>query len=104
MKWLLTKQNVINWMNTWEQMRDTAIPIRFKEDFLESPIENIIPSRSPIESPLPSNEDEFKDLALEAMDFYWRHCIDQLERKDLGDVERKNFESLRNKLHHFITK
>lgn len=53
---------------------------------------------------LPSNEDEFKDLALEAMDFYWRHCIDQLERKDLGDIERKNFETLRNKLHYFITK
>ena len=24
---------VINWMNSWEQLRDTAIPIRFKEDF-----------------------------------------------------------------------
>ena len=24
---------VINWMNTWEQLKDTAIPIRFKEDF-----------------------------------------------------------------------
>jgi len=24
---------VINWMNCWEQLKDTAIPIRFKEDF-----------------------------------------------------------------------
>lgn len=25
---------VIQWMNTWEQLKDTAIPMRFKEDFL----------------------------------------------------------------------
>lgn len=24
---------VVQWMNTWEQLRNTAIPIRFKEDF-----------------------------------------------------------------------
>ena len=24
---------VIDWMNTWEQLKNTAIPIRFKEDF-----------------------------------------------------------------------
>ncbi len=24
---------VIEWMNTWEQLKDTAIPLRFKEDF-----------------------------------------------------------------------
>jgi hypothetical protein len=29
----LTVDNVIAWMNTWEQLRGTAIPIRFKEDF-----------------------------------------------------------------------
>ena len=29
----LTVQAVIDWMNTWEQLRDTAIPIRFKADF-----------------------------------------------------------------------
>lgn len=26
-------ESVISWMNTWEQLRDTAIPLRFKEDF-----------------------------------------------------------------------
>ena len=26
---------VIDWMNTWEQLRDTAIPLRFKEEFSE---------------------------------------------------------------------
>lgn len=26
---------VINWMNQWEQLKGTAIPIRFKEDFTE---------------------------------------------------------------------
>jgi hypothetical protein len=26
---------VINWMNTWEQLKDTAIPIRFKNDFIK---------------------------------------------------------------------
>lgn len=25
--------NVVMWLNTWEQLKDTAIPIRFKEDF-----------------------------------------------------------------------
>jgi len=24
---------VVDWMNTWEQLKDTAIPLRFKEDF-----------------------------------------------------------------------
>lgn len=26
---------VIAWMNTWEQLKDTAIPIRFKEDWVK---------------------------------------------------------------------
>ncbi len=26
-------QKVIDWMNTWEQLKDTAIPLRFKEEF-----------------------------------------------------------------------
>jgi len=26
-------ETVIDWMNTWEQLKDTVIPIRFKEDF-----------------------------------------------------------------------
>lgn len=26
---------VVRWMNTWEQLRDTAIPIRFKEYYTE---------------------------------------------------------------------
>lgn len=26
-------ETVINWMNGWEQLKDTAIPIRFKADF-----------------------------------------------------------------------
>ena len=25
--------SVIMWLNTWEQIKDTSIPIRFKEDF-----------------------------------------------------------------------
>ena len=24
---------VIDWMNNWEQLKDTAIPLRFKEDW-----------------------------------------------------------------------
>lgn len=24
---------VVEWMNTWEQLKNTVIPIRFKEDF-----------------------------------------------------------------------
>lgn len=26
-------EKVVEWMNTWEQLKDTAIPIRFEEDF-----------------------------------------------------------------------
>ena len=26
-------QKVIDWMNTWEQLKNTAIPLRFKEEF-----------------------------------------------------------------------
>lgn len=26
-------KSVISWMNTWEQLKNTAIPLRFKEDF-----------------------------------------------------------------------
>lgn len=26
-------KKVVEWMNTWEQLKDTSIPIRFKEDF-----------------------------------------------------------------------
>lgn len=34
---------VISWMNTWEQLRNTAIPMRFREDFtnkLQQAVEN----------------------------------------------------------------
>lgn len=27
-------QEVVNWMNGWEQLKGTAIPLRFKEEFL----------------------------------------------------------------------
>ena len=26
-------EKVVEWMNTWEQLKDTAIPIRFEENF-----------------------------------------------------------------------
>ena len=26
-------EKVIDWMNTWEQLKNTAIPLRFKEEF-----------------------------------------------------------------------
>ena len=26
-------QIIVNWLNTWEQLRNTAIPLRFKEHF-----------------------------------------------------------------------
>ncbi len=29
-------EEVIKWMNIWEQLKDTAIPIRFKEDFTKA--------------------------------------------------------------------
>ena len=29
-------QLVIDWMNTWDQLRDTVIPIRFKDDFSDT--------------------------------------------------------------------
>ena len=28
-------EKVIDWMNSWEQLKDTAIPLRFKEDFMK---------------------------------------------------------------------
>lgn len=36
-EWMTAKQieRVIKWMNTWEQLKDTVIPIRFKEDFTD---------------------------------------------------------------------
>lgn len=33
-------QAVIDWMNRWQQLKDTAIPIRFKEDFSIPKTEN----------------------------------------------------------------
>ena len=32
---------IIDWMNTWEQLRDTAIPVRFKEDFRKNEVARI---------------------------------------------------------------
>tara|TARA_R110002153_G_scaffold271657_1_gene439337 strand:+ start:115 stop:432 length:318 start_codon:yes stop_codon:yes gene_type:complete len=28
-------EKVIDWMNTWEQLKNTAIPLRFKEEFMK---------------------------------------------------------------------
>lgn len=32
-------EKVVEWMNTWEQLKDTAIPIRFEEDFTNKKFE-----------------------------------------------------------------
>lgn len=34
---------VVDWMNAWEQLKDTAIPMRFKEDFTD-PDERLLTS------------------------------------------------------------
>ena len=34
---------VVNWMNDWEQLKGTSIPLRFKEDFSEAEIDLICP-------------------------------------------------------------
>lgn len=55
------------------------------------------------ESPVPDKvEDAAKELALEAMDFYWRALTDKLNGKDLGDIERKNYEVLTAKLYKLL--
>ncbi len=46
--------------------------------------------------------EETNELALEAMDFYWRALTDKLNGKDLGDIERKNYEVLTAKLYKLL--
>ena len=46
-----------------------------------------------------AEKDERDELALEAMDFYWRALTDKLNSKDLGDIERRNYENIAAKLH-----
>ncbi|NQZ74535.1 MAG: hypothetical protein HRT61_00225, partial [Ekhidna sp.] len=41
---------VIDWMNNWEQLKDTAIPLRFKQDW-EKQLNLTIVSHSRIEKP-----------------------------------------------------
>lgn len=58
----------------------------------------------PVEKPGSFTQSDLTDLAFNAMDFQWRDCAKQLERKDLGDIERKNYEALSNKLYSVISK
>lgn len=43
-----------------------------------------------------------KELILEAADFYWRYLCSELVKPDLGDIQRKNYENLKEKLYAFI--
>lgn len=47
---------------------------------------------------------EQDELILESLDFYWRHCTEKLQRKDLGDIERMNYGKITAKLYKLITK
>lgn len=44
------------------------------------------------------------ELAIEAMDFYWRHLMNELGKENLGDIERENYENLAAKLRAKIIK
>lgn len=53
------------------------------------------------QSPVPDKV-EINEIVLEAMDFYWRALTDKLNGKDLGDIERKNYEVLTAKLYKLL--
>jgi hypothetical protein len=38
------------------------------------------------------------DLVTDALSCYWRFCKSELQKKDLGDIERKNYESIEKKV------
>jgi hypothetical protein len=38
------------------------------------------------------------DIVTDALSCYWRFCKSELEKKDLGDIERKNYESIEKKV------
>jgi len=42
------------------------------------------------------NEQE-KDLVIDAVNQYWHQASNELQKKDLGDIERKNWESIKTK-------
>lgn len=48
--------------------------------------------------------DEEGALVGEAMDEYWRKAMSQLERTDLGDIGRKNWEKIRDKAKAYLIK
>jgi len=49
------------------------------------------------------NEQE-KDLVIDAVNQYWHQSNNELQKKDLGDIERKNWEGIKTKCGELLRK
>lgn len=49
------------------------------------------------------NEQE-KDLVIDAVNQYWHQANNELQKKDLGDIERKNWEGIKTKCRELLRK
>lgn len=78
--------------------------INRREQFKNSTVIILSAASTPPQEVEAEGQQEFEELAIDAMDFQWRHCIKELERKDLGDIEKRSYEKLRDRLHYIITK
>lgn len=84
--------------------------LQVKWDDLEDPTDYEISDLPDIRHKLPDEspkteqgiEAVYDELAIEAMDFYWRHIMEKLNFSHLGDIERKHCEYLRDALHKRI--
>lgn len=90
----LTKEQieeVIKWMNTWEQLKNTAIPMRFKEDFTEHDSNTVLAAsglpglykiRNHFVTTLPTGEVTAWDMICWAKDFtrYMDEIIHEAEK------------------------
>ena len=47
---------------------------------------------------------EEKDLVLDALNNYWHNANTELQKKELGDIERKNWEGIKTKAGELMRK
>jgi hypothetical protein len=45
----------------------------------------------------PKFDDKEEDLIIDAVNHYWHYSNTELQKNDLGDIERKNLEIIRTK-------
>lgn len=82
-------EEVIEWLNTWDQLKNTVIPIRFKEDFKSKFKKDLIRIKLPLDEDLNNFKVDGIKTPLDEFYYYHRPAHDLDEQFDFRESLKK---------------